>query len=409
MAMSMKLTSEMQAEIVREIKGHTDLSMKMLMEMYEDSFKKMGEERLKDNQNMIFLNKEIDSFSSQKSSDAFLEEMCLRECDVCQLLKKLNDLNCDCQNACMVSSILSDFIEKREGLDVIDNLEEWDKKKRYEKIFLINPRSSYQFLTKKHLFENVMNIKDEIVFLMPCINAGSFQVIWDEGFGDIEIDNNSYYRWYIGKDHIGKIIVYNDFDCYKTVKIQFDTYTANPNARIIVKCGNFAQVLNMALDEHKFELETILVPGCNELQIVFCGEVCNLNEAELRKCQFTVTNFQVHDTEKDIVFAGKEVYQRQCDSSYSEYILSERYIRNRLHENGCFEIETLKCEADGMYPIDVTRAYVWDGGYYTLKDKDNKLLRASVDGIIHTNKTEYQANNMVLYIVRRRGKLKHER
>lgn len=347
------ITRELRGQIeelrgqVEESRGQIDLSISLTRELREASAEKIRLEvhQAKQKQIMAFADQNGTVLSQPERKSAFSEEMLLKECDIQQLLAKLEDVIFDCKRGCIASSMLGFFLNKKEGVDLINDIGDWEEGNLYQKLFLFHPRSTYQFLKQKQIFESIRKIRDEIVFLMPYIDGNTFQVIWDHGFGDIETDGNSFYRWYIGEDHIGQVIVYNDFDCYKPVKIQFESYMANPKAGIIVKCGSYTKI--MASGEHEFEIETVLSPGHNKIEIIFCGEICNLNEAEQRKCQFTVTNFRIADMEKDVLYSGQKMYERQYDSSYLDYILSERYIRKKLHENGCFEIESFQCPKNG--------------------------------------------------------------
>lgn len=400
------LKHKLIGDVASEIKEQADTSMSLLKDGYKEMKSRSDEtaeliQAVKEDirnirtaeqnkhQQLAFVKLKMQVDLLREPSGAFIEELCLRMCNIQQLLNKLYDISCDCKSVCVITSTLGDFMGEKDGWEVIHSIADWKKEERYDQLMILNPKDVYEFLGRNPLYENVGNLKEELVFLMPCIDEDGFQVIWDEGFGEVETDGQVYYRWYIGNGRMGKIMIYNVYGCLKPVRLLFESYAANPDARIVIQCGDYCRILDFKLCEHEFCMETILVPGKNEIEIAFCGEICNLSETELRQCQFTVTNFRIEDLEKRTVFSGRQVYQRQCHSCYSGYILPERFIRNALHENGCFEIEKFLCKADGIDWIDTTRAYVSYGGYYTLREEKRR---------------KGQETGLALYIARRKGR-----
>ncbi len=329
-----------------------------------------------------------------EADNLIIEREMLAECDIRQLFAKLEELAEVGEECCIIGNIAGGNLKEIDQAENKKKVQNWNKgEEDCKRLFLLDMKSAYQFIEDERLKDNTTRIKDSLVFLMPCAEDNSFQVIWDKGFGETEIDGDSCWRWFVGEDHVGRIIVYNSFECYKLIRLCFESYTANPKARIIVRCGEYVQMLDMSRDEHAFDIDTILAPGCNELELIFCGEICNLAESEKRKCQFTVTNFRIFDMEKDIWYSGERNYSEQFESCCARYLMSDYHIRSRLHESGFFEIEAYVCGMEGITPLETTRAYVAYGGYYPL-GKVSELHR--------------RATTPVLYIARRRGKIKDE-
>ena len=366
-----------------------------LVERSVEDSRRIDEKDATIKQAFAFIAQEKNSISISGDNDLFLEETLLAECDIRKLLMKLEELLRDARDYCFVSNLVSDDLTCINQEENKKNMQEWEKgEKSFQRVFLLNIRNTYQFIEDTHLKYNITRIKDAFIFLMPRIADDSLQVLWGEGFGETEIDVDSYWRWYIGEEHIGKIIIHNSYDYYKVARICFASYTANPNAYILVKSGSTVHTIDIRRDEHTFDITTVLAPGYNELELFFCGEVCNLNEAEQRQCQFTVTNFRIYEAEKDIWYTGADVYAKQYNARGARYVMSDRHIRNRLHENGFFEIESFCCNMDGIYPMKTTRAYVAYGGYYTL-EKAHELPE--------------ETDDLVLYVARRRGKMRDEK
>lgn len=242
-------------------------------------------------------------------------------------------------------------------------------------------------------YDITSRVKSNLVLLVPNQeNKSIMSASWDNGFSGLEkSESDVYYRWYVGVENTANIYIYNNNEYNIEGEISFYINTLDTSAQIEIFINEQYMLLDMAQNSQKVLLKVMLVPGNNELGIKYYGEGIKLTP-EARKLKFGISDLTIRSKEQ-ILLDGIQAHKYLVDD-YNPFIkISDEIIRDTLHNNGFFEIESLSCskDSDSLELIARSRYYEPSFSYVFIE-----------------NREEINQSNVIVYIARRGGRISDE-
>lgn len=266
-----------------------------------------------------------------------------------------------------------------------------------------DPRIIFQLLTGKRLLEFAHKVKKHLILTIPSVPLApnSITAIWDENWTAIETSLfGPYTRWFYGDNHQAALKIYNNSDCYRKVRIKAHLLSLEENAELLFKHGTDYRRYTFSQPEVLLEEELYLKPFYNEFPFIYVGNGVIPSSLKAMLLRFAISGFTIEDVQNTAVYSKELLYSINADrygTGYYPWLLSDTYIRSKLHKNGFFEVEGIFIpHSYSSVPLDISRYYYFNDsvnhkGFYIFNHGD-------------TNITSHEGG-VILYIARRSGQL----
>ena len=240
-------------------------------------------------------------------------------------------------------------------------------------------------------------LKDDFVFTMPSppISDGTAAFIWEKGWH--YTNDDCYFQ---SSSSQGRFILYNQSDSWRKAILRVHISTPEKGAELFIYLPSGAKICRLSSGGCYIQEPLYLAPFYNEFPILYIGNGVRSSCPENHLIRFYLESLSLSFTDeadnvsRDIPAVSHWTTEDLGDS-YFPYLLSDSYIRTRLHKNGFFEVSACKFgKSRETIPLRTTRFdYLSDSrngsGFYTY---------------CTGRETEAQAG-VLLYTARRGGRL----
>lgn len=256
--------------------------------------------------------------------------------------------------------------------------------KLYDNIIVTNPK----FIKKIFRCENQLcvlrkSIKEKLIFLMPYITKkDEITVFWGNGFCNLEKLDNVYTRWYIGAKNEGNINFYNNTPYIVEIEISGRFISLDKKSTLEVYYSkNNKKSYSMEYEAANFNEVLKLYPGCNNVVINYYGNSIQIEEG--RHLRFCIENMEIKIQNE--LMDKSIIYEKADPYGLMRYGLNDEYIRQVLHEQGFFEVESLAINENGIEIGKKISAFAENWSEYYIKN-DRLIEDNDVKVLIYTAK-----------------------
>lgn len=207
-------------------------------------------------------------------------------------------------------------------------------------VVITNPYFTKQLLSRMNGFYT-KGIKDKLVFFIPAkhSNESGLSISWGSGFSGVEVERNIYSRWFDSINKISKITIFNYENTLKRINLDFTIETMDLDSKIEIDYGEFSKIYSMENGEIYISEILELSPNNNEITFKYYGKYIQTIKNSGRRLGFRIVNFCVNDENNNTILEKDMCYCEENDNLDYSYYLSDVEIREKLHENGFFQVE----------------------------------------------------------------------
>ena len=217
---------------------------------------------------------------------------------------------------------------------------------KQDKVIVLNSAVATMLVTENKLQELALKTKNELILVFDSNGGDDLSVVWGEGFSGIEQSvNGEFYRWYKGVLPNGVIHVFNNTSYRQNCTVSFSVTVLDIQAQLVIHAGKESSFYNMENGYVQVSLDMVLAPGVNAIVIEYYGKAVQpIND--LRFLKFAIKGFSAVcgiNADAQLSVNGADAYKKQTSYDVPLPIPSDEIIRNSLHLNGFFEVESLLC------------------------------------------------------------------
>ena len=265
---------------------------------------------------------------------------------------------------------------------------------KQDKVIVLNSAVATMLVMENKLQELALKIKNELILVFDSNGGDGLSVKWGEGFSGIEQSSNGeFYRWHEGALPNGFIHVYNNTRYRQNCTVSFSVTVLDMQAQLVIYSGKKSFIYNMENGYVQVSLDMVLTPGVNAIIIEYYGKAVQPISGS-RFLKFAVKGFNaVCDIDGDVQLSvyGADAYKKQTSCDVILPAPSDDIIRNKLHQNGFFEVESFfySEKLDKLVSSGLSRYSEANLAYKFLKQPYQFYHRDSLNIYIAKRKGEY--------------------
>lgn len=274
----------------------------------------------------------------------------------------------------------------------ISQLEELLENSPSDSMVISNPKETYRLLTES-FDTDFCKFPKSLIFPMPSlpIPKDGIGIIWDKNW-DTLTGNNQNARLFRSPDSSGRIVLYNNSSSYRKLSVNLQISSLENKSELFFYLNNAGKYAVLSPKPVSLNFSLYLKPFYNELSFIYIGNGIYSNSRETNLLKFFL---------EAIEFSSDSIIHLNTSAigdGYFPYLLSDSYIRSKLHKNGFFEISAEKLlKSYQIIPLATTRYdYLSDSvngeGYYHYQ---SELIPEEA----------FTKSGVILYTARRTGTL----
>ena len=232
-------------------------------------------------------------------------------------------------------------------------------------LIIANPALSALVISSPLLLNEISNkINRNLVLVIRAI-PNQIEVIWDDFF-ELEFENEKdEFRWANGKKNIWSIKILNA--CGKPIEVNLNWFSESisNDGELIANCNGIKIKLELKKSMF-FSMNVKLETGINELLFEYFGikKIPSINDNRI--LAFRIINFSC-------IYKGLNLYSN-FEHQGENIIISDSFIRNKLHRNGFYDVESIAYANHGMSKRELVKTRYEYPGNYSVAGSNKKDL-----------------------------------
>ncbi|MBE5845160.1 MAG: hypothetical protein E7302_13470 [Butyrivibrio sp.] len=244
-------------------------------------------------------------------------------------------------------------------------------------------------------------VADSLLFTMPVLPDSDkpVAVVWDKHWRAFNPIGRHFERYSTGPASAGIYFINNADDTLK-VHLSFDLICYKTSS-VIISFGSVSYEVNLNKPSTEVSVSLYLLPGLNIMNLSFIGTPYVSASTGGEPVRFSVRNMTVSIDGDPFVLDKADAYKHDTmtlGDGYYQYIYTDRHIRFMLHENGFFEVSSVRFFNDYSIVTEDTTRYL-EYRYGDL-DTNYQIHKKAPDAAIDASRASVR-----LYIAKRTGKI----